>query len=142
MSKDLNKCQFIGRLGKDPETRYLPNGNACTNITLAVGDDYKDKNTGQKVEQTEWVRITAFGRQAEVLAEYTKKGSKIYVEGKFKTRKWEKDGVMNYSTEINLENMQLLDGKPAQGNPGSASQPAAHKGAAPDMDSFDDDIPF
>jgi single stranded DNA-binding protein len=85
VSRDLNRCEFIGRLGQDPETRYMPNGSAVTNITIAVGDDYKDKQ-GNKVEQTEWVRVSAFQNLAEVMGKYLKKGSKVYIAGKMKTR--------------------------------------------------------
>jgi single-strand DNA-binding protein len=138
MSRDLNRCEFIGRLGNDPETRYTPNGSAVTNITIAVGDDYKDKNTGNKVEQTEWVRVSAFAKLAEVMAEYLKKGSKVYIAGKMKTRKWEKDGVTHYSTEIHASEMFMLDGKQDVA-PSKRESPPQNK--APD-DNFDDDIPF
>lgn len=148
MSKDLNKFMCIGRLGNDPEGRFLPNGTAVTNMTIAVGDDYKDKNTGEKVEQTEWVRLQVFGKLAEVASKFLKKGSKIYAEGKMKTRKYEKDGVTHYTTEINVDNFQMLDGKPSQDNAssGNSSQGAAssHKPSQP-ADSWDDDldrIPF
>ena len=138
MSKDLNKCCFIGRLGQDPETRYMPNGNAVTGISLAVGDDYKDKD-GKKVEQTEWVRLSAFGKLAEVMAQYLKKGSKVYIEGKMKTRSYDKDGQKHYATEIHASEMYMLDGKQEGQQP--AQQPRqAHKPAqqAP----AHDDIPF
>lgn len=147
MSKDLNKCMFIGRLGNDVEQRFLPNGTAVANLTIAVGDDYKDKNTGQKVEQTEWVRLQIFGKLAEVAAQYLKKGSKIYAEGKMKTRKYEKDGVTHYTTEINVDNFQMLDGKPADGGSGNSAQGAAsnHKASQQQTptDNWDDmDPPF
>jgi len=139
MSRDLNKCCFIGRLGNDPETRYMPNGNAVTNISLAVGDDYKDKNTGNKVEQTEWVRVSAFGKLAEVMAEFLKKGSKVYIEGKMKTRKWEKDGATHYATDIHASEMFMLDGKTDVAPSKRDSPPQA---PAPEQDNFEDEIPF
>lgn len=135
MSKDLNLCQFIGRLGKDPETRMMPNGTAVVNLTLAVGDDYKDKS-GNRVEQTEWVRIVVFGKLADIVTAFCVKGSKIYISGKLKTRSWDKDGVKQYSTEIVASEMQLLDSK--QGEPKPAQ---AHQSKTPISD-FDDDIPF
>lgn len=133
MSKDLNLCQFIGRLGKDPETRMMPNGTAVVNLTLAVGDDYKDK-AGNRVEQTEWVRIVVFGKLGDIVTAYCVKGSRIYISGKMKTRSWEKDGVKQYSTEIVASEIQLLDSK--QGEPKPAQQ------TKPTMSDFDDDIPF
>lgn len=139
MSRDLNRCEFIGRLGQDPETRYMPNGNAVTNITLAIGDDYKDKNTGSKVEQTEWVRVSAFAKLAEVMAEYLKKGSKVYIAGKMKTRKYEKDGQTHYATEINASEMFMLDSKHDVAPSKRESPP---QDSAPPQDQFDDDIPF
>jgi single-strand DNA-binding protein len=142
MSRDLNRCTFIGRLGKDPEIRYMPNGTGVANMTIAVGDDYKDKNTGEKVEQTEWVRLSLFGKQAENAVEYLKKGSKIYVEGKFKTRSYEKDDVTHYVTEIQVQSFQMLDSKPASNEPAQQQQSRPAQRQAPEMDSFDDDIPF
>lgn len=142
MSKDLNLCQFIGRLGKDPETRMMPNGNAVVNLTLAVGDDYKDKS-GQKVEVTEWVRVIAFGKLADVIAAYCKKGSKIYVSGKMKTRSYEKDGQTVYATEIVANEMQLLDSR--NGGPAEVQPPRHGKQSAEPANDFDDnleDLPF
>ena len=162
MSKDLNKCMFIGRLGNDPEIKYMPNGNAVANINIAVGDDYKDKNTGQKVERTEWVRCVSFGKLAEIMGEYLRKGSKVYIEGKFATRKWQdQQGQDRYSTEIVAENMQMLDSAsgsqnqnhaPQQGytpqqqqpmrQPQQASPPQNQQASTPQSMDFDDDIPF
>lgn len=144
MSKDLNKCMFIGRLGKDPEMRQLPSGGTCANFSIACGDDYKDKNSGQKVEQTEWINAAAFGKLAEIIEKYLKKGSKVYIEGKFKTRKWQdQSGNDRYSTEVIVNEMQMLDSRqdnqcqqaPAQ----SQSQSRGHGGGG-----FEDDstIPF
>ena len=144
MSKDLNRCAFIGRIGQEIEMRYLPNGTACANFSLAVNDDYKTKD-GEKVEQTEWVKISAFGKPAETLALYCTKGSRLYVEGKFKTRSWEKDGNKQYMTEIHLSEFQMLDSKPADGQQRpSAQRPAPQHRATPGpvVDSFDDFIPF
>jgi single-strand DNA-binding protein len=112
MSKDLNKWMGIGRLGKNPEVRYTANGTACASLSIACGDDYKDKNTGQKVDKTEWVNICAFGRLAEIIGEYVKKGSKIYIEGKFTTRKWQdQNGQDRYTAEIVASEMQMLDSR-------------------------------
>lgn len=105
----VNKWIGIGNLGNDPEVRYLPSGDAVTNISIACTDRYKDKATGEQKEITEWVRINFFGRLAEVVGEYCKKGNPIYVEGSLRTRKWtDKDGQEKYSTEIRADNMQLL----------------------------------
>jgi len=141
MSRDLNKCCFIGRLGNDPESKELPSGNTVTSISIAVGDDYKDKQ-GNKVEQTEWVRVSAFGNLADIMAKYLRKGSRVYIEGKMKTRSWEQDGVKRYATEINASEMYMLDtkqdGQQAQEQPKRAPEPEP----ATAQDSFDDDIPF
>lgn len=109
--KSLNKCCFIGNLGNAAEVRYLPDGAMTVTLSLAVADDYTSKQTGEKVERTEWVRCIAFGKLAEIIEKYTTKGSKIYAEGKFTTRKWQKDGVDQYTTEVRLENVQLIDSK-------------------------------
>lgn len=123
MGRSVNKVTLIGTLGRDPEVRYLPNGNAVANLSLATDESYNDKGTGQKVEQTEWHRITVYGRLAEICQQYLKKGARAYFEGKLRTREWEKDGVKRYSTEIICNEMMMLDsrsdgmGAPA-GNPG------------------------
>jgi len=134
MSKDLNKWMGIGRLGKDPEIRYTQSGKACASFSIACGDDYKDKQTGQIVEKTEWVNISAFGRLAEIIGDYLKKGSKVYIEGKFTTRKWQdQSGQDRYTTEIVASEMQMLDsrdsGNGQQNNQGYApqAQPAGHQ---------------
>ena len=163
----VNKAILIGNLGKDPEVRYMPSGEAIANITLATTDTWKDKS-GEKQERTEWHRVSFFGRQAEVVGEYLKKGSQIYVEGRIQTRKWQdKDGQDRYTTENVADRMQMLGSKssgggsfevvenersevsssrpnkPAASSSGSAAAPAK---AAPDakgsFDNFDDDIPF
>lgn len=162
MARGVNKVILIGNVGGDPEVRYLPNGNAVANITLATSDSWKDKQTGQQQERTEWHRVVFFGRIAEVVGEYVRKGSKMYIEGRLQTREWEKDGVKRYTTEIVVDiggQMQLLDGKPQSGEQGMAARPQqqrpaqqpapqqqpaqqAPQQATPDYDSFDDDIPF
>jgi single-strand DNA-binding protein len=116
MSRDLNKWMGIGRVGQDPETKYLPSGGAVTNLSIACGRDYKDKNTGQNIEQTEWVRVVFFNKLAEIVSEYVKKGSKLYIEGQLRTRNWEKDGVKQYTTEIVASEMQMLDSRGATQN--------------------------
>lgn len=151
----INKVILIGNLGQDPDVRYMPNGNAVANVSLATSESWKDKNTGETQERTEWHRVVFFQRLGEIVGEYCKKGSKIYVEGKLQTRKWQdKNGQDRYTTEIVADQMQMLDsrgsggsaaftqnagansgGRPAQNSAPSSSAPA------PDAD-FDDDIPF
>ena len=111
----VNKSIILGRLGDDPTIRYLPSGAAVANITVATSEKWKDKNTGQQNEEVEWHKITFFNKLAEIVGQYLKKGSQIYVEGKLKTRKWEKEGQTHYSTEIVASQMQMLDSKPQQG---------------------------
>lgn len=153
MAKSLNKCQFIGNLGKDPETRYAPSGDAICNFSIACSDGYKDKNTGEQVDKTEWVNVVAFRKLAEICDKWLKKGSKVYVEGKMQTRKWQdKEGNDRWSTEILLDNMLMLGGNPQDNqstgdysHDQNASQQAApaQSQAAPAMNNdFDDDIPF
>ncbi len=148
MARGVNKVILIGNPGKDPEVRYSPNGGAVANITLATSESWKDKNTGENVEKTEWHRVVFFRRLAEIAGEYLKKGSKVYIEGKLQTRKWQdKDGNDRYTTEIVANEMQMLDsrgGGTADFNQTPASAPAAQPQAsspAPAGD-FDDDIPF
>lgn len=118
-SRGVNKVILIGRLGGDPDCRYLPNGNAVTNVTLATSDAWKDKQTGQQQECTEWHRVVFFGKIAEIAGEYLRKGSEVYVEGRLQTREWEKDGVKRYTTEIVVDMqgaMQMLGGKRDEGD--------------------------
>lgn len=155
-SRGINKVILVGNVGQDPETRYMPNGNAVTNITLATSETWKDKNTGEQQERTEWHRVTFYQRLAEIVAEYVRKGSKLYVEGRLQTRSWEQDGIKRYATDIIANEMQMLDSRGSGGGGGGSYQPAQQpaqqssgggeaKAAQPapaDMDSFDDDIPF
>jgi len=148
MARGINKVILIGNLGKDPETRYMPSGGAVTNITLATSESWKDKNSGEQQERTEWHRVVFFNRLAEIVAEYVKKGSKVYVEGSLRTRKWQgQDGQDRYTTEIVASEMQMLD---SRGGGGTASyqQPQAAASSAPSPapaapdNGFEDDIPF
>ncbi|KIU51156.1 MULTISPECIES: single-stranded DNA-binding protein [Pseudomonas] len=171
MARGVNKVILVGTCGQDPEVRHLPNGNAVTNLSLATSEQWTDKQTGQKVERTEWHRVSMFGKVAEIAGEYLRKGSQVYIEGKLQTREWEKDGIKRYTTEIIVDmqgTMQLLGGRPQnqdgsqqggnnynqaprqqapQQRPQQAPQqrPAPQQPApqpAADFDSFDDDIPF
>ena len=161
MSRGVNKVILVGTCGQDPEVRFMPNGNAVTNLSLATSEQWTDKQSGQKVEKTEWHRVSLFGKVAEIAGEYLRKGSQVYIEGKLQTREWEKDGIKRYTTEIVVDmqgTMQLLGGKPLDGqqrqaNPqaGAARQQPAPRAqqAAPQQnqqgappDSFDGDIPF
>ena len=156
MSRGVNKVTLIGNLGADPETRYMPSGGAVTNLRIATSDSWKDKSSGEQREKTEWHRVVYFNRLAEVAAEYLKKGSQIYVEGKLQTRKWEgSDGQDRYTTEIVGSELQMLGGRGGggggedqgngwgdrgesqSGSGGSQSRPPPSGG-----NEFDDDIPF
>ena len=142
----VNKVILVGRLGKDPETRYMPNGEAVTNITLATSENWKDK-AGEKQEKTEWHNLVFYRRLAEIAGEYLKKGSQIYVEGKLQTRKWQtKEGQDRYTTEIIVNELQMLGSKQAgqpQGTEAANDKPAAKPAPAKsNFDNFDDDIPF
>ena len=153
MSRGINKVILIGTCGQDPETRYLPNGNAVTNLSLATNESWKDKD-GNKQERTEWHRVVFFGKIAEIAGEYLRKGSQCYVEGRLQTRKWQgQDGQDRYTTEIVVDmqgTLQLLGGKPDGGLPPQQQQPRKpsdqqqgqqSQQAAP-PDDFSDDIPF
>jgi len=112
MARGVNKVTIIGNLGTDPEVRYMPQGGAVANFTVATSESWTDKNTNEKREETEWHKIVVYGRLAEIVGEYLHKGSKVYLEGKLKTRKWQdKDGADKYTTEIICNEMQMLDGK-------------------------------
>ena len=157
MARGVNKVILLGNLGADPETRYTASGSAVTNIRLATTDSWRDKQSGERQERTEWHRVVFFNRLAEVVAEYLRKGSQCYIEGRLQTRKWQgQDGQDRYSTEIVANEMQMVGGRgggappprgrdedsssawPAGGSAGSP--PAAPKSGPPD--DFDDDIPF
>lgn len=165
MARGINKVILVGNLGNDPETRYMPSGGAVTNISVATSETWKDKQTGQPQERTEWHRVVFFNRLAEIAGEYLRKGSKVYVEGSLRTRKWQdQSGNDKYTTEIVASEMQMLDsrggaqqggGHPDDGGYGAAPAPsqAQAPAAAPapqqgqpapaqDFNDFDDDIPF
>ena len=158
----VNKVIIVGNLGRDPETRYMPSGDAMTSIAVATTDKWRDKATGEQKEATEWHRIAFFGKLAEIAGQYLKKGSQVYVEGRLKTRKYtDKDGIEKYSTEIVADTMQMLGSRmggaggsaPMGGDDGGYSAPsrapAQAQGApsrapakAPNLSDIDDDIPF
>ena len=150
----INKVMLIGNLGKDPEIRYMPSGDAIANLTLATTENWKDK-AGEKQEKTEWHRISMFGRLAEIAGEYLKKGSSVYIEGKLQTRKWQdKEGNDRYTTEIVANEMKMLGSRPSGGDtsmdkPASSSAKSARPAASPaapsgnsGFDDMEDDIPF
>jgi single-strand DNA-binding protein len=146
MARGVNKVILIGNLGADPETRYAPSGTAIANVRLATTDSRRDKETGEQVERTEWHNVVFFSRLAEIVSEYLRKGSQVYVEGRLQTRKWQdRDGNDRYTTEIVADNMQMLGGRGAgAGAPpaerGGSSRPAAR--AQPAAEFEDDEIPF
>ena len=137
-SRGVNKVILVGNVGQNPESKYMPNGDAVVNFSIATSESWKDKN-GQRQERTEWNRCVAFRKLAEIIAEYVKKGSKLYVEGKLQTRSWDQDGQKRYATEIVVSDMQMLDSR------GNDSQQPAHKAsqALADNSNYDtDSIPF
>ncbi len=158
----INKVILVGNLGRDPETRYLPDGGAVTNVSIATTDTWKDKTSGEKKEATEWHRVVFFNRLAEIAGEYLKKGSQVYVEGRLRTRKWQdKEGQDKYTTEIVCDTMQMLGGRQGMGEGGgrgadrgdageprggppaeSRPAPAGAKKPAGKFDDMEDDIPF
>lgn len=163
-SRGVNKVILVGNAGNDPEFRVMPNGNGVANVSLATSEAWKDKTTGEQQEKTEWHRVIFFNRLAEIVEQYVKKGSKLYIEGRLQTRSWEQDGVKRYTTEIVAAEMQMLDsrgggggdnnsfGQGQQGQQGqgggaaptarSSSTSAAPQAAPANFDNFDDDIPF
>ena len=159
-SRGVNKVILVGNAGNDPEFRVMPNGNGVANVSLATSETWKDKNTGDQQEKTEWHRVIFFNRLAEIVEQYIKKGSKLYIEGRLQTRSWEQDGVKRYTTEIVASEMQMLDSRgggnagdnsfgQGQGQGGgsapaarSSSTSAAPQAAPANFDNFDDDIPF
>ena len=167
MARGINKVILVGNLGNDPETRFMPNGNPVTNISIATSESWKDKQSGQQQERTEWHRIVFFNRLAEIAGEYLKKGSKVYIEGALRTRQWDKEGQKHYPTEIIANEMQMLDGRNdggmgggfnqnnqppnagggssefgSGGGQGNGSQGGSQDFSAPPPEAFDDDIPF
>jgi single-strand DNA-binding protein len=152
MARGINKVILVGNLGADPETRYMPSGKAVTNIRIATSEGWKDKQTGDMQERTEWHRVVLFDKLGEIAAEYLRKGSQVYIEGSIRTRKWQdKEGKDQYSTEIVAREMQMLGGRAGAGGPSEGRaerRPAAapdDRASAPataDSGQFDDDIPF
>ncbi|MGB0220472.1 MAG: single-stranded DNA-binding protein [Sinimarinibacterium flocculans] len=158
MARGVNKVILIGNLGKDPEVRYFPNGDAVCNVTLATTESWTDKQSGEKKEMTEWHNVVFRRKLAEIAGQYLKKGAKVYVEGSLRTRKWEKDGIDRYTTEIMVNDMQMLDGRGGgsapmggdgggyeprrQAPPASRAAPAAAPAQGMDAPFEDDDIPF
>ena len=151
MARGINKVIIVGNLGQDPETRYMPSGAAVTNFTVATNESWKDKQTGEQKDRTEWHRVAMFNRLAEIAAEYLRKGSQVYIEGKLRTRKWQgQDGNDRYTTEIIADEMQMLGGRGGSGGGGNfgGGQGGGGQGGGgsappqPGPDDFDDDIPF
>lgn len=147
--RGVNKVILVGNCGKDPETRYTPAGNAVANVPVATSEVWKDKNTGQQQERTEWHKVVFFNRLAEIVNEYVKKGSKLYIEGSLRTRSWEQDGVTRYATEIVAGEMQMLDTRggdgqgQTQGTEGQRPPVTGQQPAGGFDDDFDDDsTPF
>lgn len=156
MANDLNRCTFIGHLGRDPELKYMSNGRAVANFSIACNEEWKDKESGEKQERAEWVRCAVFGKLAEIAGEYLKKGAQVYAEGKLRTRKYQdKEGQDRYATEVVLDWFKMLGGRGGAGEARAAQQaetyPEASRGTAkpapaqqrpPAGADFDDDIPF
>jgi len=151
MARGINKVIIVGNVGGDPETRYMPSGSAVTNLTVATNESWKDKQSGEQKERTEWHRVAMFNRLAEIAAEYLRKGSQVYIEGKLRTRKWQdKSGNDRYTTEIIADEMQMLGGRGGSGGSnfddrapsGGGQQGGGNAPPQPGRDDFDDDIPF
>ena len=163
MARGINKVILVGNLGADPETRYTPSGTAITTIRIATSESWKDKQTGEQQERTEWHRVKFFSRLAEIAGEYLKKGSQVYVEGRLRTEEYEKDGIKRWSTDVIADEMQMLGSRggvgggesggggggerrergPARGPQSAPQRSSAPPSSAPGPDSFDDDeIPF
>jgi len=150
MARGVNKVILIGNLGKDPEVRHMPSGGSVANVTIATTEGWKDKQTGEQQEKTEWHRVVFFGRLSEIVGEYLKKGSKVYIEGRLQTKKWQdNNGNDRYTTEIVANDLQMLDSRGGgstdfnkpDNNAGASAAPAQSK-SAPPVEQFDDDIPF
>jgi single-strand DNA-binding protein len=156
MARGINKVILIGNLGADPETRYTPSGTAITNLRLATTESWKDRQTGEQQERTEWHRVVMFDRLAEIAAEYLRKGSQVYIEGQLQTRKWQdQQGQDRYTTEIRARDMQMLGGRPGAGAPAAGGSQGGYSqggggqggggqggGREPSEPVLDDDIPF
>lgn len=148
MARGINKVIVVGNLGQDPDTRYMPSGAAVTNITVATNETWKDKQTGEQKDRTEWHKVAMFGKLAEIAAEYLRKGSQVYIEGKLRTRKWkDQQGNDRYTTEIIADEMQMLGGRGAGGAGGGGAAPSndgppANSPPQASPGEFDDDIPF
>ena len=153
MARGINKVILIGNLGRDPETRYSQGGNPITNFSVATSDSWRDKQSGEQQERTEWHNVVCFARLAEIAGEYLRKGSKVYIEGSLRTSNWEKDGQKHYRTEVMARELQMLDGRGGGGGGGPpngfessapSSAPSSQPQNAPTLtdDDFDDDIPF
>ena len=150
--RGVNRVTILGNVGRDPEVRALPSGSMVANFSLATSESYNDKKTGERVDAVEWHKVVCFGRLAEIVQSYVKKGSRLYIEGSLRTRQWEKDGVTHYTTEINARELQMLDGKgerndapaesaaPRAEKPMSAKRQAQFPSASEDFD--DGDLPF
>ncbi len=150
MARGINKVIIVGNLGGDPETRYMPSGSAVTNLTVATNESWKDKQTGEQKDRTEWHKVAMFNRLAEIAAEYLRKGSQVYIEGKLRTRKWQdKNGQDRWTTEIVADEMQMLGGRGGAGGGGGSAPMSSGQDSGPPSsppqtgpDDFDDDIPF
>ncbi len=151
MARGINKVILIGNLGRDPETRYSQGGNPITNFSVATSDSWRDKQSGEQQDRTEWHNVVCFSRLAEIAGEYLRKGSKVYIEGSLRTSNWEKDGQKHYRTEVIAREMQMLDGRGGGGGDGGgppsgfeSSAPPSQPQNAPTLkdDDFDDDIPI
>ena len=145
-SRGVNKVILVGNVGNEPECRTMPNGNSVANISVATSETWKDRNTSEQQERTEWHRVVFFNRLAEIVEQYVKKGSKLYIEGRLQTRSWEQDGIKRYTTEIVANEMQMLDSRGSTNQEGFGDQATAtqtpQQAAPANFDNFDDDIPF
>ena len=150
MARGINKVIIVGNLGRDPETRYLPSGGAVTNVSVATSKSWRDRESGEQKDRTEWHRVVFFNRLAEIASEYLKRGSKSYLEGELRTREWEREGQKHYTTEIVANEMQMLDSRGGMegggggnfGGSGGQSGRQQDDFGPPPSDDFDDDIPF
>lgn len=156
MARGINKVILVGNLGSDPEVRYLPNGNPVATLSIATSEAWKDKMSGEKQERTEWHRVVCFNKLGEIAGEYTRKGSKVYIEGSLRTRKWQdQQGVERYTTEIIASDLQMLDSRAPQSSsegssyssmesraPSNRPQPQNSSAPEPMFDDLNDDVPF